>query len=188
MLLLLLQHTSFSLYIKTPPYIAYYAQCVKFVFAFSPQYGIINIIMKIFIISDTHKQINRAISAIEEEKPDFILHLGDMVSDAEDIAAIFPGINVRFVSGNNDFEPYVPNELLITIDGARMFLTHGHSYGVKQGTSRLAARGHAVGASFVFFGHTHIPYDRSVGNVRLMNPSSNGYIIIENGFAEVRGY
>ena len=59
--------------------------------------------MLILVISDTHGRITNAVNTIEKLKPDYILHLGDVVRDVEDLEAIFPSKDIIAVSGNNDF-------------------------------------------------------------------------------------
>lgn len=144
--------------------------------------------MKIMVISDTHYNINRAVAVIRKQKPDIIFHLGDMVSDAEDLSCLFPDITIHCVKGNNDFFSKALPDLLLSLDGVNYYLTHGHAFGVKSGIQRLVERGKRLGADFILFGHTHQIFDQTIGNVRVMNPSNHGYIIIENNLAEVRKY
>ena len=46
--------------------------------------------MRIAVFSDSHGVKEPMLAAIEEQKPDMVLHLGDYVRDAEAIAAYFP--------------------------------------------------------------------------------------------------
>ena len=46
--------------------------------------------MRIAVFSDSHGVREPMLAAIEEQKPDMVLHLGDYVRDAEAIAAYFP--------------------------------------------------------------------------------------------------
>lgn len=144
--------------------------------------------MKILIISDTHKKISNAISVIERIAPTHIFHLGDMVSDAEDLKTIFPNIELKSVRGNNDFFSRSPDNLLIGLEGINFFLTHGHNYGVKESVKLLAHHAKKIGAHYALFGHTHEFFDDTIECVRLLNPSSNGYIIIEDNKIEVYKY
>ena len=47
---------------------------------------------RILVLSDTHRKVSLALRVIPAIKPDAIIHLGDMVSDAEEIEAYFPDI------------------------------------------------------------------------------------------------
>ena len=40
--------------------------------------------------------------AVEQEKPDAVLHLGDHTDDAHDLGRAFPGLAIISVRGNND--------------------------------------------------------------------------------------
>ena len=64
--------------------------------------------MRIAVFSDSHGVKEPMLAAIEEQKPDMVLHLGDYVRDAEE-------------------------NLLFNADGVRIFMTHGHRYNVKLG-------------------------------------------------------
>ena len=54
-------------------------------------------------------------------------------------------------------------------------VTHGHLYSAKYGLEKLSYAGEEKNADIVFFGHTHIPTDETMGNVRLINPGSCSY-------------
>jgi putative phosphoesterase len=144
--------------------------------------------MKIIVISDTHRNINKAAAAIRSQRADVLFHLGDLASDAEDLSYLFPDITVYSVRGNNDIFSGAPTDLFLTMGGVNYFLTHGHIYGVKSGIGRLFAHGIKLGTDFILFGHTHQSFDQVIDGVRIMNPSAHGYIIISDNFAEVRKY
>ncbi len=144
--------------------------------------------MKILVISDTHNRISAALSAVRRHCPTHIVHLGDMAEDARQIGMAFPGTPVLCVRGNNDFLVRIPYDIVTEIDGMRLFFTHGHKYGVKSGTDTLARHAASLGVQYAFFGHTHSPHDTVAEGVRLLNPSSHGYILLENHKVEVYKY
>ena len=134
--------------------------------------------MRIAVFSDSHGVKEPMLAAIEEQKPDVVLHLGDYVRDAEAIAAYFPSLDLRYVRGNCDAYSRSDAEenLLFNADGVRIFMTHGHRYNVKLGYESLANAAHFSGAQLALFGHTHIPheeYDPESG-IYLFNPGSIG--------------
>ena len=45
---------------------------------------------KLLILSDSHRNIQNMVEAVEIEKPDMIIHLGDHYRDAMQLAARFP--------------------------------------------------------------------------------------------------
>ena len=59
--------------------------------------------MKILVVSDTHRQINKVITVLHSI-PDItnVIHLGDMVSDADEIQEVFPDKIYHKIQGNND--------------------------------------------------------------------------------------
>ena len=101
-----------------------------------------------------------------------MVHLGDHLSDAEDLSFAFQEPDFYYVPGNCDYAPTVPPSLTLEFDGVRVFLTHGHLFGVKTGLTRLLLEGKRVGAQLVLFGHTHRPYLAEHDGVWLLNPGS----------------
>ena len=78
--------------------------------------------MKIAVFSDTHGFSRGMINAVEEYKPDQIIHLGDGMPDAEKVREMFPQIPVCCVPGNCD--GYYDDEeayKLITLGRSRHF-------------------------------------------------------------------
>ena len=76
--------------------------------------------------------------------------------------------------GNCDFQPEEPAERLLVLEGKRILLCHGHTYGVK--TSLLAA-GFAAEEQqldLFLFGHTHRPLVDRRGRTLFLNPGSIG--------------
>ncbi len=136
--------------------------------------------MKILVISDTHRQINKvanvlyAVSDITN-----VIHLGDLVRDAEDIQEQFPDKIYHIIQGNNDMLSFARPTMILSLCGHNIFVTHGHAYGVKRGSNILLANAaREMGCDIALFGHTHQYADETVGGVRCLNPSNNGYFII----------
>ncbi|MCX7714360.1 MAG: metallophosphoesterase [Clostridia bacterium] len=145
--------------------------------------------MRILAFSDSHHHINGCIKVINAiEKVDMILHAGDCNRDAEDLAALYPHIEIKYVQGNNDFDRK-PKELCFEAGGKKIFLTHGHLYRVKTDFEyeTLIEKAKHENADLAVFGHTHIPYSNTFGSLNLLNPGSicycgtYGIIEIENG-------
>jgi len=108
--------------------------------------------------------------ATEETKPDAILHLGDCFSDALELQRRLPGIQFYMVKGNNDWQPGGENELLLTLEGVTIYMSHGHHYRVKNGLHTLVERARQKKADLALFGHTHQSLFRQEPGVWLMNP------------------
>ena len=58
---------------------------------------------RIIVISDTHKNISNATDIITAEKPDYVLHLGDLEDDADQLRYIFDRTEIINVCGNCDW-------------------------------------------------------------------------------------
>ena len=126
----------------------------------------------ILVISDSHGQYIY-LEKIQKQlpKPDYIIHLGDVARDQDYISALF-GCPVDMVAGNNDFFTNLPGEFTIREGKHIIWLTHGHGYGVYNGTERLVKRAKALGADTVMFGHTHRPCVDWKDGVQVINPGS----------------
>ena len=112
--------------------------------------------------------------AIERLRPDAVLHLGDHLEDAESMESVFSGVDFYHVPGNCDFFTSAPPSLTISLDGVRIFLTHGHLFGVKSGLTRLTLEARRVGAQLALFGHTHIQHMEERDGLTLLNPGAAG--------------
>lgn len=112
--------------------------------------------------------------AIERLRPDAVLHLGDHLEDAESMESVFSSIDFYHVPGNCDYFTNVPPSLTISLDGVRIFLTHGHLFGVKSGLTRLTLEARRVGAQLALFGHTYRALLEEQDGLWLMNPGACG--------------
>ena len=130
--------------------------------------------MKIAVFADSHADSTVLFSAVEWEKPDAVIHLGDHIEDGGALFHCFPGLQIHLVRGNTDSASGGIDEALLTLEGMRVFLTHGHLYGVKNGVYEIARKGREVGADIVLFGHTHRPFVTYSEGLWLMNPGCAG--------------
>ncbi len=126
---------------------------------------------RLLVLADTHggtAAIDRVL--IKAGGVEAVIHLGDYTRDAAYIRA--KGIQVFNVKGNCDFGTDAKTEVLIYIDGQKILLTHGHTYGVKYSLNRLLYRALEKEADAVLFGHTHMPFNGYEEGVLLLNPGS----------------
>ena len=135
--------------------------------------------MKILVMSDSHSALAYMRRCIEATMPDAMIHLGDHYDDAIAISEEYPDIPMYHVPGNCDRYRCPPNVMevqLATLDGVRLFLTHGHLQKVKHYISQLLADGRRARAHAVLYGHTHVPncYQEPDG-LWVLNPGSCGY-------------
>lgn len=130
--------------------------------------------MKILVLSDSHGTMQYMCDAVEKEQPDYIIHLGDLAKDAEELSAYYPNIPVASVRGNCDRFSDQPETRFAEYGGFRIFSCHGHTYGVKSGLLRASYAAKETGADIFLFGHTHIPFHDEADGLILLNPGACG--------------
>ncbi len=128
--------------------------------------------MKLVVFSDSHRSLRGMRDAVELEQPDYVLHLGDLEEDARLLAQEYPQLAVTGVPGNCDFNFTAPPVKLLTYDGARILLSHGHIWHVKQGYHAAIAAARTNEADILLFGHTHTPVCQREENLWVVNPGS----------------
>lgn len=128
--------------------------------------------MKVAVIADTHGDISFAKKVLSRHADiDRLIHLGDHSWDAKALQSLFK-VPVDVVRGNNDYGEKAPYDKLIRLAGHKILLTHGHKYNVYFGPDHLYYRAREIGASYVFYGHTHQYRDDMIDGIRLINPGS----------------
>lgn len=145
--------------------------------------------MKWLVFSDSHGKLDYMKRAVLEEKPDRILHLGDVVRDGERLQAQFGEIPLEGVRGNCDgYGGGAPEEREVFFHDRRVWMLHGHTYHVKLGLGLLAGEARTRGVDVVLFGHTHEPMCTREGGLWLMNPgTASGYPRATYGVIEDAG-
>ena len=148
--------------------------------------------MKICVFSDSHGYAANMMNAIELEKPDVILFLGDGERDITKVMNKYPDIPVYAVRGNCDFRSDFKSLFIGEINGVRIFMTHGHLSNVKYeyDLETLTSQALQAEAQIALFGHTHDQHLSENRGVMLLNPGAvgRGYypsyavLTIENGF------
>lgn len=131
--------------------------------------------LRILIVSDSHGRNDYVKRAIEQAGAiDGFIHLGDVEDDVEELR-LYAGCPSYIVMGNNDYGSGLPEHLNITIGGKKMFLTHGHRYGVNYDLKRLGLLGTLNKMDLVMYGHTHYPYLDIGEDITMLNPGSLTY-------------
>lgn len=129
--------------------------------------------MKSFVIvSDSHRN-RAALDALDGifAECDHIVHLGDLSSDGRYIRAKYPQKTI-VINGNCDLDKLGDDEKVLEAEGVKIFMCHGHRYGVKQTLEHLAYAAAANGCSVALYGHTHIASVDEVMGVKLINPGT----------------
>ena len=155
--------------------------------------------MTILILSDSHGHADLIREAVERVKPDALLFAGDGLRDLSSLDLSCPLYAVR---GNCDwqteaFSSGVSDEELITLGGIRIFLCHGHRYGVKSSIVAAAAAAVRQKADVLVFGHTHEAAELNIGpddtgltagrSLLVCNPGTIGLYPHTFGVLTVRG-
>src|SRR5699024_10801762 len=74
--------------------------------------------------------------------------------------------------GNMDAVSSFPLTQTIQWGPFRLFMTHGHLYGVKRSLEELTAAAFQEQADIVLFGHSHIPFCQMKEGTVFLNPGS----------------
>lgn len=131
--------------------------------------------MKILIVSDTHRNEDNLIEALErEENLDLLIHCGD-VEGAEDEIEHYAGCKTVFVAGNNDFFSRLPREVELQLENMNIWVTHGHNYYVNTNPEYIRTEARARRMDIVMYGHTHRPVIDKTENLIVINPGSLTY-------------
>lgn len=129
--------------------------------------------MRILVLSDSHGARRKVEDVLlRQSKAEVVLHLGDGADDLEYARVEYPAMAFYQVEGNCDRCCDFPDVEQLTIEGQRIFFTHGHLFGVKRGIDALLEHGRSKGADIVLFGHTHRPETGYEDGLYWMNPGS----------------
>ncbi len=127
--------------------------------------------MKLLILSDSHRTMDYMYMALERERPDRVIHLGDHQADAALLHERYPQIPLWSVCGNCDGRGD-PIRILQTLEGVRLYITHGHTLQVKYGLLRAELAAREAEANVLLFGHTHRSFCDFHNGLWLLNPGS----------------
>ena len=130
--------------------------------------------MKILVFSDSHGHTQPMLDAVFDEDPQLVLHLGDHTRDCAALIEAYPRIPVRSVRGNCDGRAKEPDWDEFVIQGKRVFMTHGHLYGVKTGLASVLNTAFLRNADILLYGHTHRAFQTTAEGLLVVNPGSVG--------------
>lgn len=128
--------------------------------------------LKAIIISDSHGDLNNVRKIAEKEKDiDLVIHLGDLIGQDEQLKNIFH-CEIKKVKGNCDYYSKNPSSDVVEFGGNKIFITHGHNYGVDFGIQGLSMAAEEYGCNIAMYGHTHVPENSVYGKIIVVNPGS----------------
>lgn len=147
------------------------------------------------VLSDSHgnRSVLDALDGVIGEQ-DGVIHLGDLSGDGGYVLKKHPEKQVILINGNCDPMKLGSDEEVLEVEGVRIFMTHGHLYGVKYALDKLAYRAKELNCTVALYGHTHEAREEDVGGVLTFNPGcltrysrkSYGYLCIHQGKAVVK--
>lgn len=144
--------------------------------------------MRIAVISDSHGHGSIVDMIIRREKQaEIIIFLGDITSDIEDFTYEYTDKRFFIVSGNCDRFSQYPYSTIVNVGGVKIFITHGHTLGVKGGVGALCQAAKQSDCQIALYGHTHIPNIKYEDGLYVVNPGSctrsrdggNSYAVID---------
>lgn len=126
--------------------------------------------MKILIVSDSHGLTEelQEIKARYKHEVQMMIHCGDSELQADEEVLE----NFVVVQGNCDFIGTFPEDIVKDVGGLRIFITHGHRYGVKSTLLNLSLRAQETAAKIVCFGHSHFLGAEMIDDILYINPGS----------------
>lgn len=142
--------------------------------------------LKILVFSDSHRSTFGMIAAIKDQRPDLVIHLGDLQRDAEELGYAYPTLALVSVPGNCDGWTTDLLEKQIQVEGVRILLSHGHVWQVKRSYDAALYAARKAKAGLLLFGHTHQALCRQEADgLWMLNPgaarSSYGIVLLDQG-------
>lgn len=129
--------------------------------------------MKVLVVSDSHGRHDLLRKAIGQEAPiDMLIHAGDIEGDLESILGPKREYSIHAVAGNMDWGGGLESAQTFDMGGHKVFLAHGHNYGVSWNLANFRNVAENCGADVAIFGHTHRPFLEEQNDILLLNPGS----------------
>ena len=129
--------------------------------------------MKILICSDSHTRLDYFQKVIDLEEPEMIIFGGDHSTDAIDMSLVYSEIPFKIVRGNTDYFDKDTRDIeIFEVNGKKVFLTHGHLFGVKSNLNEIEKKAVSENADICIFGHTNREYMKEIDGVTYLNPGA----------------
>lgn len=125
--------------------------------------------MKLVVFSDAHgnkQAVERVINYNSDA--DYLISLGD----SELPLSYLQSKNIVMIKGNYPFDAGFKYEIKMNFHNKKVYLTHGHKYGVHKENKKLIQYGLNKGFDLIMFGHTHIVFQEEIEGMLVLNPGS----------------
>ena len=127
---------------------------------------------KVIIISDSHGNLDNVRKIVEKDKNyDMVIHLGDLIGQ-DDLLKEICKCEIKCVRGNCDLMSENPLFDVVEVEKNKIFITHGHCFGVNFGVEKLCYAAEEEGCKIAMYGHTHYPENSVYGGIIVVNPGS----------------
>lgn len=128
---------------------------------------------KIGLVSDSHGNLENLKKAVDQMGDvDLIIHMGDYISDGEEIRT-WTNTPVMAVKGNMDsYERKKPDFIITEVEGIPLYIAHGHRENVKWGPEDFAYKVKSNDCKIGIYGHTHRKDFQKIDDVIIVNPGS----------------
>ncbi len=107
--------------------------------------------MKILVVSDSQGSIGSILTALDREKPDVLIHLGNGIKDLADVK--FEG-QIYASLGKTDFNPKIERAGKVSHNSCEILYTYGQDLDLANGYDKLYELALKQGANIVLFGST----------------------------------
>ena len=125
--------------------------------------------MKVVVFSDVHGAQSNVERILDlNQDADYFISLGDTELEQQFLVHN----DIVMIKGNYHHDAGFVFERDMEIEGVKIFLTHGHKYGVQRGLKKLAKFAIQNEYQLVLFGHTHVVDQTKIGPVQFLNPGS----------------
>ena len=129
--------------------------------------------MKIVVYSDSHGCRIKIRHMLERENDaDYCFFLGDGLTEAKDVAEMYPDIRHIMVKGNCDYYSQQDTIAYKYIDGLTFVACHGHEFSVKRWLVDLTEHVRSVRGNIALYGHTHVSNILYEDGIYIVNPGS----------------
>jgi len=130
--------------------------------------------MRIFVVSDTHGDLKKAIElydrALTGGPLDFIIHCGDFYSDGVRLAQLYSQ-RIYAVHGNCD-GGWGEEFKVVETPAGKILVIHGHNEDVDFSLDNAAYLARREKCAMVCFGHTHKAVIKEHNGILFVNPGS----------------
>lgn len=130
--------------------------------------------VRIIVMSDSHGNYGALEKIVELNlgHADMFIHLGDGENETDRLRMKYPHLDIRSVAGNCDYASLLPDYMVVSANGTRIFCAHGHRCYVKSGLELIRSLARDNRCKVVLFGHTHERYLSYEDGIYIMNPGS----------------